>query len=189
VLKALNAEMVGQRIVRVTRENPYPSGITVRIKRTNLAYVAVQASYNDILVDNHSAEIAIESHTTNDTAGNFAKVSPKLTMVASYSDDAEVPPKLTMVASYSDDAEAPPKLAMVASYSDDTEVAEPHIEILTALFGDDVMNLPLPAPAPKPLGPSVVIIGPRYEDTLATSQQPQMTTPNRQPEPARAPIS
>jgi hypothetical protein len=157
VLKALNAEMVGQRIVRVTRENPYPSGITVRMKRTSLAYVAVQANYNDILVDSRSAEIAIDSHTTNDTAGNFPKASPKLAMVASYSEDAEAP--------------------------------EPHIEVLTALFGDDVMNLPLPAPTPKPLGPSIVIIGPRYEDTLATSRQPQMTTTNKQPEPVRAPIS
>jgi hypothetical protein len=58
-----------------------------------------------------------------------------------------------------------PKLPLMARYSDD------HKLTLAALFGDEVMNLPLAAPSLPPT-PAIVVIGPYFEETLATAARP-----------------
>ncbi len=152
ILQRLNADMT-PRFVQVTRSNPFPSGITIRLRRKNVAYVELQSSFDNSLISSNGSRTAVAPPLQIAAGNRFeealfdeagAKTLAKdLQLVALFGEeliDVPLPDK------------APVRMELVA------------------LFGDDIMDLPLlPAPPKPPTKlptPTIVVINPRFDDTL-----------------------
>jgi hypothetical protein len=145
-LKRVNLYIASPRTIRITRANPYPSGMGLRLRRLSIPVFADNAVYEDRLISK---------------SGEFSRYAAK---------------RLALSRSFNN------SISVSATAMGATQLADlkpslktpPHIETLKALFGDEVMNLPLAPPEPparKLPTPTIVVINPRFDETFATQSK------------------
>ncbi len=137
------------RGIDVTRQRPYPAGINFKLEPKGAAPSTSIATNN--------SQPAVTRITAN---GVFSDA-----IVGSY----EHPHNIALKALFGDDLMNLPLQPKI-----DTKL------VLAALFGDEIMDFPAPEPQPVPtrkLSPSIVVIGPRFEETLASERQPIVQKP------------
>jgi hypothetical protein len=176
-LESMGLTGSSMRGIEVSRKRPYPAGVNFKLEareqNPNLL-MAKSASMRS------SSKIAVNGMFSDAIAGQMSE--PHIFMTASYTDIAgdiiaqkplelteNVSHRATLQALYGDEIMSLPLLEKHA-----TEIK------LLQLFGDEVMSLPLRAPSPTQqplppsntqLPPSIVVIGPKFEDALATERR------------------
>jgi hypothetical protein len=182
------------RGIDVTRQRPYPAGMNFKLEpkaATGMITVAQAGGQSPV------TRITANGVFSDAIVGSMQQ--PHISMTAIYApvtlvqqvalSSTKAPHIATLKALFGDDvmhlplpAKSTEKLALVAIFADELMnlplPAKP-IEKLTlvAIFGEELMDLPLPVPQPQParkLPPTIVVIGPRFEDTLATEKRQEM---------------
>jgi hypothetical protein len=162
------------RGVEVSRSRPYPAGQNFRLEATArrpAPAVASNAAAPQALLPTRISLNGIFSDAVVSTAApEFAPhIRSKIAFEDHLSNDAGPQPdhRLTLAALFGDDVMDMP-LPRQALKPDPARLK------LAALFGDEVMDLPLappPPPARKLPSPTIVVINPRFDDTLATQSK------------------
>jgi hypothetical protein len=202
----LDEQQIGQmglagttmRGIEVSRQRPYPAGLNFKLEprlggpiiaaaRTNGPATVTRITANGVFSDAIAGSMERLRISIAATYADFNEV--RTTSPANSTRDA-TPHSVALQALFGDEIMNVPlapraneKLALAAVFGDEMTtlpVAEKSDNkiALVAIFGDDLIDIPVPKPRPAParkLPPTIVVIGPRFEETLATAGQPAAT--------------
>jgi hypothetical protein len=157
------------RGIEVSRRRPYPAGLNFKLEPRIGGPTTTIAQARDL---SSATRITANGVFSDAIVGSMER--PHIVMAATYADPSQM-----QIAQQVKASAAPHIETLKALFGDEmmslplAPKAKDRI-VLLAIFGDELMDVPLPEPTPVPtrkLPPTIVVIGPRFEDTLATNRR------------------